>query len=646
MLLSFWPYVVRPFTSRLSRFQLNKTFWCSLTLCFASLFTPVIVASERLQSKEELYAERQQLEAEAVKNHASAIKLVDQRITDAAHDPVRQANLYLFKIGLLQYSNLAVLEEPLSKALQLFDPAEQPELYLYGMTIQAYIMSAYKNQSQQAAELLESLQEHSALQQDMFVYVKFLMVQLGVYYKLKQYEKVSGPLFRMAKTLTGRRGDPEFTYLQVYLNEALAGHSGLIGDVEQAKKLRLRQLQHNEQDGSSDDNAIVYCAIASLYYLPLNEKIRYAKASLAAKEDGTCSDMMEKLVLLGEIQQGKLDHVRQLAQFNPLSQVSWQNELSAYYSGLAYLHLRDSAQALKMAYLINREDSLEYQDLLRQSFQQLGDYQNAFIAAQRYNQLREQKDADTRALMLSSYNTRLEMAQEDTLAAEQAKQSEQLAAADQKAEARLYLMLTIIGASVIVSVVLSLHLYRSRQLQLKLQHLSDTDPLTGLLNRRAFLRQAEQVKQLAQRQKFTLSIALIDLDFFKKINDQHGHLAGDAVLRAFSDAAKATLRQTDIVGRFGGEEFILATTQQDSADFTALLQRLQQCFTQMCLQNSQIGFAASFSAGIANVIEHSAEGGQEIEVAIRHADEQLYRAKANGRHQVCTDDWCLQLVNP
>jgi diguanylate cyclase (GGDEF)-like protein len=151
------------------------------------------------------------------------------------------------------------------------------------------------------------------------------------------------------------------------------------------------------------------------------------------------------------------------------------------------------------------------------------------------------------------------------------------------------------------------------------------------------------LKRLALRQHFPLSLALIDLDFFKKINDQHGHQVGDAVLRAFADAAKATLRQTDIVGRFGGEEFILATAQQDCAAVAALLQRLQHSFVQLCQQDKHIRFNVSFSAGIAKLIDPNAAHEQKIEESIRQADQQLYCAKANGRQQVCTATLCVLL---
>lgn len=382
-----------------------------------------------------------------------------------------------------------------------------------------------------------------------------------------------------------------------------------------------------------------------MYFLPLTEKFQYAKASLQAMGNLGCSDVMEKLVLLEQVQQGNLANITRLAEFNPAQQMPALNERSAFYAGLAYLQLNDLAGVQKMLDRMTDPNNWERYDLLQQLAAKQGDYPSAFAASQKYHQLRAQKDADARKLMLVSYQTRLDLAQEDTKAAEAARQAEQLAAAEQKAQARLYLMLTVIGAGGVVTLVLVLYLYRSRQLQQRLQKLSDTDPLTGLLNRRAFLRQAEQLKLLAERQQFPLSLALIDLDFFKQINDQHGHQAGDAVLRAFADAAKATLRQTDVVGRFGGEEFILLTSQQNADALASLLQRLQQCFKQMCLQDGQIGFTVSFSAGTAALnIQHAVNDEQTIEEAIRQADEQLYRAKGNGRQQVCMDDICVQLM--
>ncbi|WP_264346751.1 sensor domain-containing diguanylate cyclase [Rheinheimera sp. MM224] len=570
---------------------------------------------------------------------------IDHRIADIEHDHVRRAALFIIKANLLQHHGMVAIEENIGKALLLIDERTQPELYLYAMVVKSYGMYMYQNQAEQAATLLEKVQQHPALKNDLYVQVQGLSSLLEVYYRLNHFNKISKPLFQLARTLTSKEMAPEYQGFFRELDAELAYHSSLIGDKHQAIAIYKKMITESKLKGQIDNIAIVNCNIANMYFLPLSEKIHYAKASLAAARNLSCSDVMEKLVLLDEIQQGNLSNIARLPQFHSNQQMPRLNERSAYYAGLAYLQLDDLAGAQRMANRMTDPNNWERYDLLQKMYEKQGNYRDAFAASQRFHQLRAEKDANARALMLSSYQTRLEMAQEDTIAAEQAKQAEQLHAAEQKAEARLQLMLTVIAAGVGITLVLTLYLYRSRQLQHKLQQLSDTDPLTGLLNRRAFLRQAEQLKQLAERQQFPLSVALIDLDYFKQINDKYGHQTGDTVLLAFAKAANSTLRQTDLCGRFGGEEFILLTTQQDTTAFAASLQRLQQCFTKLCLHDLQLGFAVSFSAGISTVFEQSAGVHQDIEEAIRQADEQLYFAKANGRQQVCTEGLCLQLVS-
>lgn len=419
----------------------------------------------------------------------------------------------------------------------------------------------------------------------------------------------------------------------------------MIGDTEQAIQQYGKLAQHYEQKNNSEHMAIIYCNIANMYFLPFQEKVRYAQASLSAHNNIACSDVMEKIVWLAEIQQGNFSNVNRLMQFNPVQQIPHLNESSAYYAGLAYLLLGNVSAAQEMADRITEEDNWERQDLLQQIYQKQGHYQAALEASQRYHQLRAAKDAEARSLMLSSFQTRLALAQEETQAAAQEKQAARIAAAEQKAKARLHITLIVISAGVMITLILSLYLLRSRQHRIKLQQLSDTDPLTGLLNRRAFLHQARQMQRLAERQQFPLSVALLDLDFFKAINDKHGHHVGDAVLRAFAQAAKKTLRQTDIIGRFGGEEFILLATEKDPIVFAGLLQRVQRSFIQACQQDPAIGFNVTFSAGIAALEGNGATDIPDIEEAIRQADELLYRAKANGRQQVCADSFCQRFMD-
>ncbi|MBP8227879.1 MAG: GGDEF domain-containing protein [Pararheinheimera sp.] len=593
----------------------------------------------------QIQAERIQLADLDLGDLDTRIKEINRRIAITENDSPRQAALYLIKARNLMFAGLTGIEENLAKALPLINEQQQPELFLFAMTIKSYGLYMYQNQAAEAVELLEQVQQHPAFKNDVYVQVDSLSNLLDAYYELKLYDKISKPLFKLFKILSATDLDPAFTDHHFNaLDTELAYHSGLIGDVEQAITLYKKVISRAEIKNSTRNVAIAYCNMANLYFLPLSEKLQYAKASLAAQKNSPCSDVMEKIVLLEDIRQGNLNNVSRLAEFSSYQQMPGLNERSAYYAGLAYLHLNDFTSVQKMLDRMMDPNNWEQYDLLQQLYEKQGDYQKALAASKQYHQLREEKDADARKLMLASYQTRLELAQEDTKAAEQARQAERMAAAEQKAQARLYLMLVLISTAGLVTLVLTLYLYRSRQLQQQLQRLSDTDPLTGLLNRRAFLRQAEQLKLLAERQQFSLSLALVDLDFFKQINDHHGHQAGDAALRAFADAAKVTLRQTDVIGRFGGEEFILVSTQQDTETFAALLQRLQQCFAQMCLQHSKLGFDVSFSAGIASITRSNEIDNKTIEDAIRLADEQLYRAKANGRNQVCSDQLSMQFI--
>jgi diguanylate cyclase (GGDEF)-like protein len=602
------------------------------------------IAADTPYTLAQIQAERLEVDTLAAISIEKTVEEIEKRIAAVNDDPARLAGLYLLKAHKLFHSGQAAIDGNLAKALPLINQEQHPELYLYAMTIQAYGLYTYQNRAEDAVVLLEQVQQHPALKNDLYVKVHSLANSLEAYYKLKQYDKISKPLFMLVKTLSAK--DIEAAYKDFFptIQEELAYHSGQIGDIKQALTLYNQIIERAKQKNFTDNLAISNCNIANLYFLPLAEKFQYAKASLAVSNNVPCSDVMEKLVLLEQVQQGDLTNIARLQQLNPAQQMPGLNERSAYYAGLAYLHLNDLAAVQQMLNRMTNPNSWERYDLLQQLAAKQGDYQAAYAASQQYHQLRAQKNADARALMLGSYQTRLELAQEDTKAAEQAKQAEQLAAAEQKAQARLNLMLTVMAAGGVVTFVLVLYLYRSRRFQQKLQQLSDTDPLTGLLNRRAFMRQAGQLKLLAQRQQFPLSVVLIDLDFFKQINDQHGHQAGDAVLRAFADAAKATLRQTDVVARFGGEEFILMTSQQHADALASLLQRLQKCFQQMCLQDGEIGFTVSFSAGMAALNpQPQTNNEQAIEQAIRQADAQLYRAKANGRQQVCSDELCTAL---
>jgi diguanylate cyclase (GGDEF)-like protein len=145
----------------------------------------------------------------------------------------------------------------------------------------------------------------------------------------------------------------------------------------------------------------------------------------------------------------------------------------------------------------------------------------------------------------------------------------------------------------------------------RLGDLARTDDLTGLPNRRAWQELLQRESAGAQRSGNPLTVALLDLDRFKEYNDTHGHLAGDRLLLSATAAWKSALRETDVLARWGGDEFVLLLPNCDLGQTEALLERMQA-----------ICPAAPFSAGMAE-----SDGDHLPETLLALADEELYRAK-------------------
>jgi diguanylate cyclase (GGDEF)-like protein len=156
------------------------------------------------------------------------------------------------------------------------------------------------------------------------------------------------------------------------------------------------------------------------------------------------------------------------------------------------------------------------------------------------------------------------------------------------------------------------------------------DPLTGLLNRRAFLQDAEVLLQQQIMRDRPIAVLLIDLDDFKSINDRFGHAAGDKVLQIFAKTARGSLRQTDLIGRLGGEEFtiVLADASIDNAYLVA--DRLRKAFAAAAGVVEGAAVHATASVGVAVIVDPS----QDLTKLITLADQALYLAKARGRNRV------------
>ncbi len=159
------------------------------------------------------------------------------------------------------------------------------------------------------------------------------------------------------------------------------------------------------------------------------------------------------------------------------------------------------------------------------------------------------------------------------------------------------------------------------------RHLSLTDPLTGLYNRRHLDNCIEREFLRSKRYGSDLSIAIIDIDFFKKINDSYGHMCGDFILREVAYIILENFRKTDIVFRYGGEEFVVILTETNAENAFVPLERLRKSIENYKFKYNGILINLTVSIGI------SSNNTETADIFLDNADKALYKAKENGRNQ-------------
>ena len=166
----------------------------------------------------------------------------------------------------------------------------------------------------------------------------------------------------------------------------------------------------------------------------------------------------------------------------------------------------------------------------------------------------------------------------------------------------------------------------------ELRALSSRDYLTGLYNRRYLFDFLEKEWARSERYGICFSLLLFDIDFFKKINDCHGHQGGDQVLQALSKLASQTIRESDLIARYGGEEFVVAMPQTDRASALSLAERLRQTVAAMELRILENVVKCTISIGVATYVPGDRKMG--VEEFVDTADHALYEAKSAGRNRV------------
>lgn len=164
--------------------------------------------------------------------------------------------------------------------------------------------------------------------------------------------------------------------------------------------------------------------------------------------------------------------------------------------------------------------------------------------------------------------------------------------------------------------------------ELELRRLATTDGLTGISTRRAFKEDAQKFLSLARRHRSQLSAIAFDVDKFKAVNDTYGHAAGDVVLKAVSKVAEESLRESDLLGRVGGEEFAVILPDADEAAAIAVAEKLRHAIARLLFPHSRPPMSVTASFGIASFDP----GRDDYDSLMLKADEALYEAKRSGRN--------------
>jgi len=192
------------------------------------------------------------------------------------------------------------------------------------------------------------------------------------------------------------------------------------------------------------------------------------------------------------------------------------------------------------------------------------------------------------------------------------------------------LPLSMVAAAVLIALGVADRLRAQRVALTEAERRAQTDPLTGVLNRRSLIERLDAACLRARARGLPIALLFIDLDHFKQINDSFGHQAGDACLRAIIDPIHVELRQSDVIGRYGGEEFVVILSSADAAAANPIAQRILERvaavqvdgFGKPIRLTCSIGIAASDTLGV---------WGEHL---IAQADAAVYVAKRRGRNQV------------
>lgn len=265
----------------------------------------------------------------------------------------------------------------------------------------------------------------------------------------------------------------------------------------------------------------------------------------------------------------------------------------------------------------------------KELFQQAYDEKKAYI--KKYYQHREHLYQIRLAKLNEKYETDLKFKQNELLAKEQDVKALKLkeVRSKQATQQRNLVLLTLIA------IVFLALLFRQLRIRSILKHLAKTDSLTGLANRRTLFMIGERLFEQAKTNQQALSVMLLDIDYFKHINDEYGHDIGDKVIMAVVNLGRETLRAKDTFARVGGEEFVVLLPYTQLKEAKAIAEHFREKVEQFDLSKS-IPEITQHKLTISIGVAEFNDSVVEFDELLHQADEAMYQAKDKGRNRVCT----------
>ncbi|MES2948319.1 MAG: GGDEF domain-containing protein [Pseudomonadota bacterium] len=259
-------------------------------------------------------------------------------------------------------------------------------------------------------------------------------------------------------------------------------------------------------------------------------------------------------------------------------------------------------------------------------FRALGDHEKALRASMALDAAHQRLARENNRKAANELQERFEVQRKDA-------ENRLLREQQRSADSQRWLLLVSLVLSVTLLGVAAAYLLQQQRLRRHFARLASRDDLTGMPNRRSILETARQVNSDRRRSHEAACIAILDIDHFKVVNDTYGHDIGDAALITFGRVCGDKMRGRDVLGRYGGEEFMLVLPGARVADLPAVFDRLRSGLRAEAVPGMPPDARLTFSMGCTQL-----QAGEEIEEAIKRADEGLYRAKREGRDRLAIVD--------